>query len=132
MVETYDDFNCRGRNRIFGAKMSEHGRGNAVDVRSLTLADGKVIKLTDINAPKELRTALRESVCARFSTVLGPGSDGYHEEHIHLDLADRHGGFRICQWAVREPPKPDLVVVSAKPAPTPVDVPEAPAGKQKL
>jgi len=134
VVETYDDFDCRGRNRVLGAKMSEHGKGNAVDVRSLTLADGKVIRLTDINAPKDLRTALRESACGRFSTVLGPGSDGYHEEHIHLDVAERRGGYRICQWAVREPPKPDLVVVSAKPVPTPVDVPDqpAPAVKQRL
>jgi len=36
-------------------------------------------------------------------TVLGPGSDGYHEEHIHLDLAERHNGYRICQWDVNLP-----------------------------
>jgi hypothetical protein len=40
--------------------------------------------------------------------VLGPGSDGYHEEHIHLDQAERRNGFRICQWDVREPPPPPL------------------------
>ena len=39
----------------------------------------------------------------RFSTVLGPGSDGYHENHIHVDLAERRGGYRMCQWDVREP-----------------------------
>jgi hypothetical protein len=39
-------------------------------------------------------------------TVLGPGSDGYHEEHIHLDLAERNNNYRICQWDVREPPPP--------------------------
>ncbi len=123
-VETYDDFDCRGRNRVRGAKLSEHGKGNAVDVRSLTLADGGVIRLTDMKAPKELRVALRETACTRFTTVLGPGSDGYHEEHIHLDLAERHNGYRICQWDVREPPKPDTLVASAqlagKPAPSPV------------
>ena len=41
-VENYDDFECRGRNRVFGAKLSEHGMGNAVDVRAFTLADGRV------------------------------------------------------------------------------------------
>jgi hypothetical protein len=106
IVDTYDDYNCRGRNRIIGARMSEHGRGNAVDIRSFTFADSKVMFLTDMHAPKDLRVGLRESVCSRFMTVLGPGSDGYHEEHIHLDLAERNNNYRICQWDVREPPPP--------------------------
>lgn len=119
-VDTYDDFDCRGRNRVRGARLSEHGKGNAVDVRSLTLEDGRVIRLTDMAAPKDLRAGLRESACARFTTVLGPGSDGYHEEHVHLDLADRSNGYRICQWAVREPPKPELVASADKPMPNAV------------
>jgi hypothetical protein len=87
-------------------KVSEHGKGNAVDIKGLTFADNRSLHLTDMTAPKDLRVALRESTCARFTTVLGPGSDGYHEEHIHLDLAERRNGFRICQWDVREPPPP--------------------------
>jgi hypothetical protein len=43
------------------------------------------------------------SVCARFSTVLGPGSDWYHEDHIHLDLMERHNNYKICQWDVWDP-----------------------------
>jgi hypothetical protein len=43
---------------------------------------------------------MRTLACARFTTVLGPGSDGYHEEHIHLDLAERSHGYRICQWNI--------------------------------
>jgi hypothetical protein len=35
--------------------------------------------------------------------VLGPGSDGYHENHVHLDLLERRSGYRICQWDVRDP-----------------------------
>jgi hypothetical protein len=35
--------------------------------------------------------------------VLGPGSDGYHEAHVHVDLAERRSGHRMCQWDVREP-----------------------------
>ena len=35
--------------------------------------------------------------------MLGPGSDGHHEEHIHVDLAERRGGYKMCQWEVREP-----------------------------
>ena len=131
-VDTYDDFNCRGRNRIIGAQISEHGKGNAVDVRSFTLVNNRVMLLTDVTVSKELRDGLRESVCARFTTVLGPGSDGYHEEHIHLDLADRRQGYRICQWDVREPPPPTVLVYvqfEGKPLPLPPSRPQIPAEK---
>jgi hypothetical protein len=50
--------------------------------------------------PRELRESVLHSVCARFSTVLGPGSDWYHEDHIHLDLMERHSNYKICQWNV--------------------------------
>jgi hypothetical protein len=103
-VETVDDFDCRGRNGKSTGKVSEHGKADANDVRGFTLADGDTVKPTDIHLPKALRENLRRSACDRFTTVLGPGSDGYHEEHIHLDLAERHSGYRICQWDVREPP----------------------------
>lgn len=120
-VETYDDFECRGRNRQTGGKLSEHGKANAIDVRGLTLADGRFIALTDVHASKELRTSLRDSACARFTTVLGPGSDSHHEEHIHLDLLERRNGYRICQWAVNEPapPKPAVINVSIETVPLP-------------
>jgi hypothetical protein len=36
-------------------------------------------------------------------TVLGPGSDGYHEDHVHVDLAERRNDYRLCEWDVREP-----------------------------
>jgi hypothetical protein len=116
-VETYDDFECRGRNRQVGGKISEHGKANAIDVRGFTLVDGQFIGLTDIAASKDLRDDLRKTACARFSTVLGPGSDGYHEAHIHLDFIQRRSGYRMCQWDVREPPKPP-----AKPAAPAADV----------
>lgn len=122
-VDTYDDFSCRGRNRQAGGKLSEHGKGNAVDVRGLTLADGRFISLTDVNASKDLREALRDSACARFTTVLGPGSDGHHEGHIHLDLIERRNGYRICQWAVREPPPPVPTVVSINGQTIPLPLP---------
>jgi hypothetical protein len=41
--------------------------------------------------------------------VLGPGSDGNHEEHIHLDLAERRNNYKLCEWDVREPPPPPAV-----------------------
>jgi hypothetical protein len=102
-LDNYAAYDCRGRNRIVGAKLSEHGKANALDVRSVKLANGTLLGLTDPNVGKDLRLGLRKSACARFTTVLGPGSDGYHEDHVHVDLAERTGGHRMCQWDVREP-----------------------------
>lgn len=102
-IANYDSYDCRGRNRVAGAKLSEHGRANALDIRALMLADGRKVELTDASMPREFRDGLRKSACARFMTVLGPGSDGYHESHVHVDLAERRGNFHICQWDVREP-----------------------------
>jgi hypothetical protein len=123
-VETYDDFECRGRNRLVGSKLSEHGKGNAVDLRALVLADGRAVGLTDVTVAKEFRDDLRESACHRFTTVLGPGSDGYHEAHIHLDLAERHQGYRMCQWDVREPPATEVAARVPLPLPRPA-IPDA-------
>jgi hypothetical protein len=102
-LDNFDSFECRGRNGIAGAMLSEHGRANALDVGALKLANGKSISLTERTVPREIRESVLHSVCARFSTVLGPGSDGYHEDHVHLDLMERHNNYRICQWNVWDP-----------------------------
>jgi hypothetical protein len=99
-LDNFDSFECRGRNRVVGAQLSEHGRANALDVRALKLANGQSLSLTDRTVPREVREDVLHSVCTRFTTVLGPGSDGYHEDHIHLDLMERHNNYKICQWNV--------------------------------
>jgi len=99
-VETLDSFDCRRRNGIADAKISEHGHANALDVRAFTLANGGAIELTDASVAKSLREKLRESACAHFSTVLGNGADAYHDSHVHLDLIERSNNYRICQWDV--------------------------------
>jgi hypothetical protein len=102
-LDNFNSFECRGRNRVVGAPLSEHGRANALDVRGFKLANGQSIGLTDRTVPREVRENMLHSVCARFTTVLGPGSDGYHEDHIHLDLMARHNNYKICQWNVWDP-----------------------------
>ena len=119
-LDNFDSFECRGRNRIPGAQLSEHGRANALDVRSFKFADGRTISLTDRNVARETREAVLHSVCARFSTVLGPGSDGYHEDHIHLDLMERRNDYRICQWNVWDALP---AVAPMLPAPRPAEAP---------
>jgi hypothetical protein len=108
-IENFDSYDCRGRNRIAGAKLSQHGLANALDIRSVRLKDGRVVRPADAGAPREFRAAMKAAVCNRFTTVLGPGSDGYHEDHIHVDLAERRGGYRLCQWDIRDSMRPDAV-----------------------
>jgi hypothetical protein len=112
-IETYGSYECRGRNNVSDAKLSEHGKGNAIDVRALILAGDRRIELTDETVAKPLREALRDSACHRFTTVLGPGADSYHNNHIHLDILERTHGSRICQWDVHEPPPPATKIASA-------------------
>jgi hypothetical protein len=114
-LDNFDSYSCRGRNNIRAAQLSEHGRADALDVRDFKLADGRELGLTDVNVDKDWRETIRASVCARFSTVLGPGSDGFHEEHIHLDLADRHNNYKVCEWDVRVPPPPPEAQAPATP-----------------
>jgi hypothetical protein len=103
VLDNFDSFECRGRNRVVGAPLSEHGRANAIDVRALKLANGQSISLTDRTVSRELRENVLHSACTRFTTVLGPGSDWYHEDHIHLDLMERRNNYKICQWNVWDP-----------------------------
>jgi hypothetical protein len=102
-VENLDSFDCRPRNGITGAPVSEHGRANAFDVRSFKLANGEIVELNNARVAKSLRERLRNSACARFSTVLGNGADAYHDSHVHVDLMARTNHYKICQWNVLDP-----------------------------
>ncbi len=92
-VATGPGFDCRGRNGDGSGKMSEHASGNAVDIGTLKLGDGKVLNVKGSNATL---VALRAAACESFTTVLGPGSNSAHEEHFHFDLAHRNNGYRVC------------------------------------
>lgn len=104
-IVTAGSYDCRDRDRVPGAKVSEHGRANALDVRGLTLANGTVVDFAEKATPKKFREVIRRSACTRFTTVLGPGSDPYHESNIHLDLIKRKNGYRICEWDVLTMPE---------------------------
>jgi hypothetical protein len=116
-LDNFDSYSCRGRNNIRAAQLSEHGKADALDVRDFKLADGRELGLTDINVDKDWRDTIKSSACARFSTVLGPGSDGFHEQHIHLDLAERHNNYKVCEWDVRVPPPPPAQAQAQNTAP---------------
>jgi len=92
-------YECRTRNRIPGAKLSEHAKGNAFDLRGIVLRNGQTILIRK-DAPQKPAFLMRmkAAACARFATVLGPGADAAHAAHLHVDLEQRHHGFRICEW----------------------------------
>src|SRR5262249_57552910 len=86
-IENYDSYDCRGQNRVKGAKLSEHGKANALDIRSLKLADGKTVRLTDVAVARALPQRLRPSARVRLMTVPGPGPAGHHQGPTHRGLA---------------------------------------------
>jgi len=91
-LTVFAHYSCRTRNNQPGARISEHGRGRAVDIGALTLADGRRITVLDGwggGRDGRLLTRMREGACGPFTTVLGPGSDRYHRDHLHLDTAPR-------------------------------------------
>ncbi len=89
-------YSCRPRNNQKGAKISEHGKGHAVDIGGFLLANGtavSVLKGWGSDANGRMLASMRKSACGTFTTVLGPGSDGYHRDHFHLDTARRRGPY---------------------------------------
>ncbi|MDB5511590.1 MAG: extensin family protein [Enterovirga sp.] len=102
-VRTGPGFQCRGRNRQAGEKLSAHGEGLALDIAGLVFADGRTMTVVQGLAPEggghPAFEAIRTAACGWFTTVLGPGSDAFHTDHLHLDI-QRHGAsdrYRICQ-----------------------------------
>ncbi|CUH79870.1 Extensin-like protein C-terminus [Tropicibacter naphthalenivorans] len=90
---------CRTRNNRPGAKISEHGRGKAIDIAAVQFTDGTELSVLRDWGTGKRGKALREmhgEACGTFGTVLGPGSDGYHKDHFHFDTA-RHGNGAYCR-----------------------------------
>jgi len=102
-IKQISAYSCRGMNGNPRANISEHAFGNALDIAVFTLADGHRITVKDgwHGAPEE-QGFLRDvqgAACEMFSTVLAPGSNEYHYDHIHVDLMRRSSGRTICQPA---------------------------------
>ena len=99
-IKQISAYSCRGMNGQSGARISEHAFGNALDISAFTLADGrKVVVRTAWNGAPEEQGFLRDiqgAACQQFTTVLAPGSNRFHYDHIHVDLMRRPGGHQIC------------------------------------
>jgi hypothetical protein len=90
---------CRDRRGT--AKISEHAFGNAVDIAKFVLKDGTAIEVKDYGDKDPKRTAfldeVRKAACGPFRTVLGPGADADHSQHLHFDLEPRKSKSAFCQ-----------------------------------
>ena len=92
-IKQISAYSCRGMNGNPHAHISEHAFGNALDIAAFTLADGRRITVKDgwSGMPEEqgfLRD-VQAAACQQFNTVLAPGSNVYHYDHIHVDLMRR-------------------------------------------
>ncbi|WP_336485326.1 extensin family protein [Methylobacterium nigriterrae] len=93
-------YECRGQNHDPDAKLSEHAFANGVDVMSFAFAERAPIAvgpLPDGTPEARFVAGVRAKACGFFRTVLGPGSDAAHANHLHLDQRERNGGHRLCQ-----------------------------------
>jgi hypothetical protein len=100
-IKQISAYSCRGMNGNPHAHISEHAFGNALDIAAFTLADGRRISVKDgwKGMPEEqgfLRD-VQATACQNFTTVLAPGSNVYHYDHIHVDLMRRASRRQICE-----------------------------------
>ncbi|WP_341990417.1 extensin family protein [Azorhizobium sp. AG788] len=118
-IKQISSYSCRGMNGQAGAKISEHAFGNALDVAGFRFANGMDISVKNgWRGPAEARGFLLQvqaGACEAFTTVLAPGSNIFHYDHIHVDLMRRNNPRLICK------PKPQLMqpppLMTSAPAP---------------
>ena len=92
-------FACRTRNNQPGARISEHGRGKAIDISAFTMMDGEVITVLKgwgQGTTRKLLYQVHKGACGPFGTVLGPKANRYHRDHFHFDTAQYRSG-PYCQ-----------------------------------
>ena len=100
-IQTGSTYQCRVTVGDKGENLSEHAFGNAFDVSALTFSDGSqfVIEPRDGKGDmaEAVQAAIRGAACLHFTTVLGPGANAAHDDHLHLDIKARDSGWRLCQ-----------------------------------
>jgi len=100
-VVTGTSYQCRRRNNLPTGKLSEHAFANGLDITGFSFASREAVPIAQrtgsADAERAFQAAARGAACAYFTTVLGPGTDATHQGHLHLDLAYRSGGYRLCQ-----------------------------------
>jgi hypothetical protein len=100
-IRTGPGYECRNRNHETTGKLSAHAIGLALDISGFELANGQILSVGAGNdaVPEAVLRTIRTAGCGWFTTILGPGSNAEHANHLHLDI-QRHGSggrFRICE-----------------------------------
>jgi hypothetical protein len=100
-IRTGPGYVCRNRNHEAAGKLSAHAIGIALDISGFELADGRILSFGAGNDPvsEAVLRSIRTAGCGWFTTILGPGSDAAHANHLHVDI-QKHGGsnhYRICE-----------------------------------
>jgi hypothetical protein len=119
-------YSCRSMNNVPGAHISEHAFGNALDLMGIRLADGRDIGVErgwkGDPAEQDFFREIFIGACRYFTTVLAPGSDAHHYNHIHMDLARHYRGRRICKPLIKFAPRlpAEGQLISNAPAQSPV------------
>ena len=102
-IDTGAGLVCRTRYNAPGEKISEHAKGDAIDVTAFRLENGKALTVKDASASGEIDgvwiKTIRATGCGYFTTILGPGSNEAHKDHLHFDYEMRGGNYnyRICE-----------------------------------
>ncbi|KAA3500694.1 extensin [Rhizobium rhizogenes] len=92
---------CRNRNSAETGKISEHAKGNAVDISTIAFDKGDPLVMKprgeDGTPEGAFQRTITAAACLFFRTVLSPGSDATHQDHLHLDVLERKGGYLYCR-----------------------------------
>lgn len=100
-IHQASSYSCRTMSNQRGRSMSEHSKGNALDIAKITLNNGRDIKVQKPGLfafrQRGLLNTVRSDACDYFTTVLGPGYDRFHRDHFHFDLMQRRSGHRACR-----------------------------------
>jgi hypothetical protein len=100
-LKVASSYSCRPMNHVHGARLSEHGHANALDVSGFVLANGHEVSVKSgwwgSLAERTFLRSVHGGACTVFTTVLGPAHDHLHRDHFHLDLARHTGDGRICK-----------------------------------
>jgi len=100
-IKQISAYSCRGMVGSGGSSISEHAFGNALDIAAFTFADGRRITVQEgWHGTPEEQGFLRDvhlAACDNFTTVLAPGYNAAHYNHIHVDLMRRASGDRPCR-----------------------------------
>lgn len=99
-IQVVAGYSCRNRNSSKGGKLSEHAKGNAIDISGFILKNGTSMSVlrgwrSGEDGPTLKR--LHKTACGPFKTVLGPNANRFHQDHFHFDVAKHRGGGSYCR-----------------------------------